>query len=151
MSLMDDWEAGWVTIPGYGGVYQVSEGGAVSEVKPVYVAGPVTGRLFRNRLEFEGARVLLSAVGLNAVIPHDHVPRDATWDEAMGICLPLLTRCGGVALLDGWEGSRGARLEYEEATRRGMDVRPLNEWVVLADEDDEEVAACQTRCSRRCR
>ncbi len=80
----------------------------------IYVIGPVTSREDRNRAAFEGARRILEAAGHDVSTPLDFVPEDAPHDVAMrmSLCWMLHTgNVGGVALLDGWEGSTGATVE----------------------------------------
>jgi hypothetical protein len=108
----------------------------------LYVAGPITGKEYRNRPEFERVKNLLVQVGHDARIPHEFgemregwddsshcnglqwfprseadrppVPGDQIWLDWMWFDLHALTawRPEGVVLLHDWTSSRGARLEY---------------------------------------
>ena len=88
----------------------------------VYVAGPVTGVPELNRPAFEEAAGRIVGAGHTAIVPHWFVPADASWQDAMRTSLDLLAACEVVALLDGWERSRGAKLEARVAYELGMPV-----------------------------
>jgi hypothetical protein len=47
---------------------------------------------------------------------------DAPWHKYMRRCIPRLARCDGIALLRGWEASRGALLELDLADRLNIPV-----------------------------
>jgi hypothetical protein len=51
-----------------------------------------------------------------------------TWEWYMRNAIMMLLSCQGVATLAGWQGSRGACLEVELATRLNMGVRPWFAW-----------------------
>lgn len=95
----------------------------------IYVAGPVTGKEQLNLPAFEDAAAMLRESGYEAVIPHDHVPPDAEWHDAMRICIPLMLTCDGVALIDEWSRSEGARLEVFVAHECGLATDALELWV----------------------
>lgn len=48
---------------------------------------------------------------------------NATWEDYMRVCLPMLATCDYIFLLSGWEKSRGARLEKQIADALG-----IREW-----------------------
>lgn len=97
-------------------------------MKRIYIAGPVTGLPKLNRPAFEAAAETLRAVSHEPVIPHDHVPAHACWKSAMKICLPELLGCDYVALLPGWEDSRGAKIEKKLAEASGIPVYGIGYW-----------------------
>lgn len=94
----------------------------------LYVAGPVTGRENRNLAAFEEAERALYEAGFWPSLPHRVVPKDADWHDAMGMSIPLMLGCDGVALLPDWHKSRGARIEADLAFMAGMPVREVGEW-----------------------
>lgn len=96
----------------------------------VYVSGPVTGMRDGNRPAFEEAARALRASGCRARIPHDDVAPDTPWTSAMKITLmAILAQADGLAMLEGWERSRGARLELNLALALGMPVMDVDDWI----------------------
>lgn len=109
----------------------------------LYLIGPVTGKPNDNIGGFERAREALRADGYAVDIPHDFVFSDAPYESAMIVSIHRLTmndpvptkarqyvpHYDGVALLDGWELSRGAKLERDIAVAVGIPCRPWKEWI----------------------
>lgn len=97
-------------------------------VRRVYTAGPVTG-VPDYRRRFADAAAALTVAGYEPVSPTEAVPpADGSWEGWMRATTRLLTGAGGVALLPGWEASRGARIEHDWAAAVGLPVRPLAAW-----------------------
>jgi hypothetical protein len=95
-------------------------------MKTIYLSGPVSGRSEREySLHFyKVADEIYRRAGIEGLaietfnpVPHCrvYVEPGAPWHECMRICVSQLARCDGIALLQGWESSRGARLELELA------------------------------------
>jgi len=83
----------------------------------IYIAGQVSG-LAREKVKknFLRGHVLLSYNGYEPVNPLDAVsPSDGCNKKAMEKLLPILLRCDGILMLNGWEFSHGAKIEYELA------------------------------------
>lgn len=103
----------------------------------LYVSGPVTGARDGNRPAFERAARDLRGVGYRARIPHDDVAPGTPWVAAMRTTLmAILAQADGLALLPGWEKSRGACLEERVARSLGMPVMTVAEWL-HCDESEE--------------
>lgn len=105
----------------------------------LYVIGPVTGRKDRNIDEFQGVAEDLRNAGYGCVIPHQVVPRTKNWEEAIHLSIEELTHCerggfhyDGVAMLPGWEQSRGAKIEHDLAVALGIPCKPWREWLEVA-------------------
>lgn len=96
----------------------------------VYISGPMTGYANLNRLAFENAGIILAARGHVPVSPADIVPSvDAPeWSDYLRADLAVLVACDGIAVLPGWEASRGAQLEVHVAHALGMNVLPIHLW-----------------------
>lgn len=95
----------------------------------IYIAGPMTGLPGHNLPAFAEAAELLTARGYDAVNPGRRgVILGYTWRDYMRDALRELLDCDAVALLDGWEHSRGAQLEMHVAQALGMPVQPLTHW-----------------------
>lgn len=61
----------------------------------LYVIGPVTGLPDRNVNEFGYARVQLVRAGYEVAIPHDVIPRECEWAEAMRTSVMKMLACDG--------------------------------------------------------
>jgi hypothetical protein len=82
----------------------------------IYLAGRVTGLNYRTvRKRFARAEAYLISIGFEVVNPLRIVPEGCTWTDSMRICIHYLSLCNYIALLPGWEKSRGASIEYEVA------------------------------------
>ena len=101
----------------------------------LYVAGPMTGLPEFNYPAFRTAGALLREVGhepLNPIDAEDHNPTPGTpqaWDWYMRHALRMVVAAEGLALLEGWHRSRGARLEVHVATSLEMPCEPLEFWL----------------------
>lgn len=93
----------------------------------VYISGPVTGRSFDGvqKAFAERERQLVTAgyIAINPVaLSHENIGAGATWEEYMAFDLSLLQDCDFITFLEGWEDSRGARLEMHFAKLNGIGV-----------------------------
>ena len=95
----------------------------------IYVAGPVTGRENRNIEAFEAARqrLCLEHKGATVLIPHWFVSETANWQRAMRASIETLVKCDCIALIPGWRGSKGARMEAGIARQLGMTILEIKE------------------------
>jgi hypothetical protein len=80
----------------------------------IYIAGPMTGIPDFNRLSFNEAARLLSEKG-HIVLNPAVLPDGMKHEEYMTICLAMVEVCDMVALLPGWEKSKGACMEIIRA------------------------------------
>lgn len=86
----------------------------------VYLSGPITGKPALNKPAFDLAEVMLKASGYRVINPFEVAPNPKTWEEAMREDIAALLTCEAIALLPGWESSRGAKLERHIALQLGM-------------------------------
>jgi hypothetical protein len=94
----------------------------------LYLCGPVTrDENYRSKFLEAGGKVFNA--GFHPVNPAAAISAGAEWGQAMREAVGLMLRCDGVALLPGWEDSRGARIEERLAREVGITVKPLEEWV----------------------
>lgn len=94
----------------------------------VYISGPITGIDFGNRFAFLYALCALELCGYEAVDPSKvQLDDDATWADYMRADLKLLLDCDFIFMLEGWENSKGARLERELAENLGIEEIGLGE------------------------
>lgn len=92
-------------------------------MKRVYIAGPMTGYPELNFPAFHREAARLRALGLEVVNPAE-INRDpsAGWVECMRNDIRELVTCDVIALLPGWEKSRGATLEHHIAVALQLSV-----------------------------
>lgn len=96
----------------------------------LYVAGPMTGLPEFNYPAFQSAAAALTELGHEVEDPSTNKnPTPGDYHGWLRAGIAQLIRCDGVALLDGWEASGGARLEVNVAATLGMRVKPLAEWL----------------------
>jgi uncharacterized protein DUF4406 len=96
----------------------------------LYVAGPMTGLPDHNYPAFRAATAQLAARDHDVVDPSrlGQVP-GWQWRDYMRRGLTDLVTCYGVALLPGWEHSRGAQVEAYVADAIGAETRTLAAWL----------------------
>lgn len=94
----------------------------------VYISGPITGIDFGNRFAFMCARSALELCGYEAVDPSEvQLDDEASWSDYMRADLKLLLDCDFIYMLDGWEDSKGARIERELAENLGIEEIDLDQ------------------------
>lgn len=90
----------------------------------VYISGAIAHHDLQERKEaFGRAARFLDLKGYEPVNPFDNgLPDEADWREHMRADLEMLLRCDCIYMLQGWELSKGARLELEVAVSTGIRV-----------------------------
>jgi hypothetical protein len=91
--------------------------------EPIYLCGPMSGREQYNYPLFHEMAERLRAKGLVVLSPaeHDRNPADS-WESFMRQGIERVLLAGSVAVLAGWELSRGATLEVKVARAIGLEV-----------------------------
>jgi hypothetical protein len=92
----------------------------------VYISGPMTGIPEFNYPAFEAAEKIVSAAGYDPVSPH-RAPKLETWKEYMRYDIKLLMDCQAIAMLPGWENSKGANIEFDIANRLDFYIWGIHE------------------------
>jgi hypothetical protein len=96
----------------------------------IYLAGPMTGLPEFNYPAFLANAHQLRRSGFIVVNPADNgLPATSPWSSHMRRDLRSMLDCQGVALLEGWETSRGANLEVVIARALDMPIRTVAEWL----------------------
>lgn len=92
-------------------------------MKRVFISGKVTGlpRLYVV-LKFNISEKKLRKKGYDVFNPTKEIPWDATWGEAMKICLPELKKCDSVYFQNDFYKSAGSRIEFDEAIREQKEI-----------------------------
>lgn len=82
----------------------------------IYLAGRVTGLNRKTVVKrFAEAQAYLEHMGFEVINPMSIVPEGSSWGDAMRICIHYLSFCSYIAMLPGWERSKGAKIEYQLA------------------------------------
>lgn len=97
-----------------------------------YLSGPMTGQPGNGVPAFTAAAAALRARGLRLVVPHEVTGElaaadgdPAAWPDLVRADLRAMLDCDGIILLEGWQGSRGARLELTVAAGLGWPAWPV--------------------------
>lgn len=96
----------------------------------LYVTGPMTGLPDMNFPAFNEASDRLRAAGYEVVNPADNGAGvdGMTWADYLKQDLLDMIPCDGLAYLDDWQKSKGARLEIGVASTLLMPVKSVSEW-----------------------
>jgi hypothetical protein len=87
----------------------------------IYLSGPMSNLPELNFPAFHAAAVSLRASGYEVINPAEiTTDPDANWEDCLRLDIAQLVTCVGIALLPGWENSRGAKLEKHIAEALGM-------------------------------
>lgn len=108
----------------------------------VYIAGPITGLERQSVIDrFSLAERQLTLLGFRAVNPARHLIRLRSdgddWSFWMRRCITELMTCTAIYLLDGWQASRGARLEHKIARELGLAVLTMADVARAAETNYE--------------
>lgn len=87
----------------------------------VYISGQISGLEYEEaRARFDKAEDFLKGLGVDTVNPMDNgLPEESTWIQHLCKDLELLHDCSHIYMMDGWQLSRGACIEYDFAVRTG--------------------------------
>lgn len=101
-----------------------------TDTRRIYLAGPMTGYPEFNYPAFRTATAFLRRQGHEVVCPTELHDGDTSrpWDYYVRCAIGGLIRCDTIALLPGWETSRGARLEHTIAEALDMVVLYPGDW-----------------------
>lgn len=90
----------------------------------VYLSGPMSGIADNNFPAFNDWASKLRAQGYDVVSPAE-IQEAGSWELCLRADLRELCTCDAIALMPGWENSKGANLELHVAHRLGMAVMHL--------------------------
>jgi hypothetical protein len=89
------------------------------EGKKVYVSGPMTGIKDFNYPAFECAELFFKNLGAVVYSPHK-APCFKSWEDYMRYDIKMLCDCEYIFMLEGWENSKGAKIEKYIAESIGI-------------------------------
>lgn len=102
----------------------------------LYVIGAVTGKESDNLPMFNHVRGELMMKGYRVSIPHDRISSGTGWKKAMGHSIEHIGNAlswnpdsFGIAMLDDWQDSKGAKIEHDLAVSLGIPCKPWREWL----------------------
>ena len=95
----------------------------------IYLSGRITGDQDYQKKFLNAALDLLKAGYTDIENPCCYASGEDGWSTAMRKVLGVMLACGGVALLPGWEDSKGAMIEARLALELGLIVKPLAAWI----------------------
>lgn len=92
-------------------------------MKRIYIAGPMTGIEALNFPAFHAEAARYRAQGLHVVNPAEiNADPNAKWHDCMRADIRELVTCDAIAMLPGWERSKGASLEHYIARQLDLQV-----------------------------
>jgi hypothetical protein len=100
----------------------------------IYISGPISSpdpeRVKANKAKFSEAESILRELGHEPVNPvNNGLPDDASWAQHMRADIKMMMDCTHVAVLPGWENSKGARIEVYLAGQLEMPVKDVGEYM----------------------
>jgi hypothetical protein len=109
--------------------------GRRAQITKLYVAGPMSGHVANNYPAFNQAAAFLRSAGYEVVNPAEFsVPSGSRvhYVDLLREDLRYMLDCHGVATIEGWWESTGARNETQVAGLLRMPVRTAAEWLERA-------------------
>lgn len=97
----------------------------------IFISGPMTGLPDYNRKAFNDTASELREQGYEVFNPAE-LEAGHTHDWYMSRCLEALHKCEILYQLEGWNVSKGARIEYEEAIKTGIKIKTASVKTVRA-------------------
>lgn len=91
-------------------------------MKRIYISAPITGCEDTAEERFTDAVRLAREHGFVAVNPYAENKNFGRWGDAIVAGLRLLRMCDCIMLCDGWQDSRGCRIEQQFANGAGIEV-----------------------------
>ena len=108
----------------------------------VYVSGPMSGLAENNYPAFHRAAAELRARGYRVVNPAELAITDPeSWASCMRSCVRALTDCDCIVMLEGWQASRGAKIELDLARHLDMQIRTMAELQAICESFADEGGA----------
>lgn len=108
-------------------------------MRRVYISGPMTGVPHFNFPAFHAAAWMLRSRGYEVVNPAEiNSETDGEWHQYLRADIKALCDCDALALLPGWEQSKGAHLELHIAHRLGLHIGALDSFLDSQPEKEKQ-------------
>lgn len=89
----------------------------------IYLSGPMTGIPEFNHPAFNATTSALREKGFDVINPAEVNPDlSMSWENCIRKDIKALLDCDAIALMPGWESSRGVHLELHIAHRVGIEI-----------------------------
>ena len=113
----------------------------MGKLERIYLAGPMTGYPGHNFAAFHQAAERLKEAGWDVINPAENFGgrTDLPRSSYMRADAAALVECHAIALLPGWEGSRGAQVEYLLAREMGLPVYDIATLAPMLDAPEPTV------------
>lgn len=93
----------------------------------VYISGPITGiENYKNNFKIAEKKINESNI-VTAVNPTKLNKENDSWNHCMKNCIAALLECDEILFIDGWDKSKGARIEFMIATAMGIPMHRFSE------------------------
>lgn len=100
-----------------------------ARVLTIYVSGPMSGKLQHNFPAFNQATEHLRNLGHTVINPAEINTEPGTpWSDCMRNDIREMMVCDTVAVLPGWQESKGASLEVYIGKALGMNILPIEDF-----------------------
>lgn len=91
--------------------------------KKIYISLPITGREKEAREHADMMKATLSRAGHKPVSPFEvYAGKNPTYAEHIGYDMIALMGCDAIMLCNGWQFSKGCRIEAKVAEEFGLEV-----------------------------
>ena len=88
----------------------------------IYISGKITGTTdYIQRFE-RAEKTLSKYIVINPAKVNAQLPTETTWEEYMQMSMTMLRMCNAIYMLNGWEDSKGAVLEYNYALENNYKI-----------------------------
>lgn len=107
----------------------------LKEPKVLYLSGPMSNYPDANYPAFNEMAARLRDHGFTVHNPAEIGDKGSQYVDLLKKDIRLILESEGVAVMENWWGSKGARLEVSVAAHLDIPVRPVDEWIARRQTD----------------